>query len=40
VKGPDGWRPELDSTVRVDSDVICTDAQGRPLRAHCFQSAE
>ncbi|MDB5856427.1 MAG: bbsA2 [Ramlibacter sp.] len=40
VKGPDGWRPELDSKVRVGTDVICTDANGQPVRAHCFQAAE
>jgi uncharacterized OB-fold protein len=40
VKGPEGWRPDLDSTVRVGTDVICTDAKGNPVRAHCFQPAE
>jgi uncharacterized OB-fold protein len=36
VQGPEGWRPELDSTVRVGTGIVCIDANGEPVYAHCF----
>jgi uncharacterized protein len=36
VQGPAGWRPTPGSIVRVGTGVICSDASGEPVQAHCF----
>jgi uncharacterized protein len=36
VHGPEGWRPTLDSNVRIGTGIVCDDVRGEPVHAHCF----